>query len=270
MTALYISLGVGGGIIVIIAVILLIPRCKVIRYDKADKALLEAFDFGNVLVFGRKRHGKDLIFAHVIAMRGEKHYANIPYDENTEVRPLSDLNVGDNTFKDFINDTVRPFTPNFEEGYDFWISDGGIYLPCHYDKELDNQYPGMPIFFALSSQLYDMNVHLNSQAVERPWKKLKEQADLFIQALRTTPHGEYLYVKTVWYDKLNNAANETNSIAKYIIRIPIAELKYDTRYFREFLFDCPPKTQQYFSKLLGRLSSHERKKSKIKALEKRD
>lgn len=231
---------------------LLRPKYVAYKFDEADRQLLSAFDFGNVLVFGRKRHGKDLLFAHVIAMRGEKHYANIPYDHNTEVRPLSDLNVGDNIFDDFINGTIKPFTPIFDEGCDFFISDGGIYLPCQYDKELDRLYPSMPVFFALSGQLYDMNVHLNSQAVDRSWKKLREQADFFIQAVRTVPYGEYLYVDTVWYDKYNNALNETNPIAKYAVRIPIAELKYDTRYFREFLFDSPPSTRNYLSKIISR------------------
>ena len=188
-----ILLSVGGACLISIALFFLLrPKYVAYMYDEADMALLSAFDFGNVLVFGRKRHGKDLIFAHVIALRGEKHYANIPYDNNTEVRALSDLNVGDNTFDDFVNCTVQSFSPTFDEGFDFFISDGGIYLPCQYDKELDKLYPSMPIFFALSGQLYDMNVHLNSQAVDRSWKKLREQADFFIQALRTDLHGDCL------------------------------------------------------------------------------
>lgn len=220
--------------------------------DRADKWLVNEFSRCNTLTFGKKGSGKDLIFAHVIALRGEKHYANIPYDGNTEVINLSEINVGDNTFEDFIKGTVRPFHPRFEEGCDIYVSDGGIYLPCQYNTLLNQRYPGMPIFFALSRQLYDLNVHLNSQAVGRSWDKLREQADSFIQVLGTVARGDCLYVKIRGYDKLSDAEKETNCTAKFTVRIPIAELQYDTRYFRQFLFDCPPRTRNQILSIILR------------------
>ncbi|MDE6401239.1 MAG: hypothetical protein K2L54_01355, partial [Clostridiales bacterium] len=145
------------------------------------------------------------------------------------------------------------FPPRFKEGCDAYVSDGGIYLPCHYNKELNAKYPSMPIAFALSGQLYDMNVHLNTQALNRPWDKLREQADSYIQVLRTIPHGEYLYTKIVGYDNYDDALNERNPTVKFTVHIPIAELMYDTRYFREFLFDSPPKDRDIIlSKILSR------------------
>lgn len=238
MTWLWVIIGIISGIAGIISVILLTRRKIVTSSSRADAWLLNEFGRCNVLVYGKKRQGKDLIFAHVIALRGEKHYANIPYDENTEVITLDELNVGDNTYIDFINGTVRPFPPRFKQGCDVFVSDGGIYLPCQYNKELNAKYPSMPIMFALSGQLYDMRVHLNSQALGRSWDKLREQADSYIQVKRTVPHGEYLYTSIVGYDSYEYALNETHPIAKFTVHIPIAELKYDTRYFREFLFDC--------------------------------
>lgn len=251
----WILIGIATAVLIAVAVtflsILLKRRVTEWKLTEADLWLLHEFERCNVMVFGKKRQGKDLIFAHVIALRGEKHYANIPYDENTEVITLSDLNVGDNTFEDFINGTVRPFSPRFVEGCDVYVSDCGIYLPCHYNKELNQRYPGMPIFFALSGQLYDLNVHINSQALCRPWDKLREQADSYIQVLRSVLRGDSLYVKILGYDKYRDAENEVNPIAKFTVRVPIAELKYDTRYFREFLFDCPPKTRdKILSKIL--------------------
>ena len=243
---------VGACVICTALFFLLRPKYIAYKYDEADRFLLNEFGRCNVMVFGKKRQGKDLIFAHVIAMRGVKHYANIPYDENTEVIELSELNVGDNTFKDFINGTIEPFSPRFDEGLDVFVSDCGIYLPCHYNAELNAKYPSMPIFFALSGQLYDMRVHINSQALGRPWDKLREQADSYIQVLRTVPRDEYLYTTIVCYDKYTNAEHETNPIAKYTVRIPISELTYDSRYFREFLFDCPPSTQDYLENIIWR------------------
>lgn len=240
-TEIYITCGVCGGAALLAGLIVfLVRRGHEIRLDAADRFLLDEFGRCNVLVFGKKRQGKDLIFAHVIALRGEKHYSNIPYDENTEVINLSELNVGDNTFTDFVNGTVKKFSPRFEERCDVFISDGGIYLPCHFDKELDAKYPGMPIFFALSGQLYNLNVHLNSQAVGRPWKKLREQADSYIQVKGNTFRDGAFYVRIIVYDKFSDAENEINPKAKYTVRVPLAELKYDTRYFREMLFDMPP------------------------------
>lgn len=248
----WLIIGIIGGIAAITTIALITRHQVVTSPDKADIWLVNEFSRCNVLVFGKKRQGKDLIFAHVIALRGKKHYANIPYDENTEVITLDELNVGDNTFEDFINGTVRPFSPRFDEGCDVYVSDGGIYLPCHFNKELNNRYPSMPIFFALSGQLYDMNVHLNTQALGRPWDKLREQADSYIQVLRTIPRGEYLYTKIVGYDKYENALNETNLTVKFTVRIPVAELTYDTRYFREFLFDSPPKVRNKILSVLSR------------------
>ena len=196
----WLIIGIIGGIAAITTIALITRHQVVTSPDKADIWLVNEFSRCNVLVFGKKRQGKDLIFAHVIALRGEKHYANIPYDENTEVITLDELNVGDNTFEDFINGTVRPFSPRFDEGCDVYVSDGGIYLPCHFNKELNNRYPSMPIFFALSGQLYDMNVHLNTQALGRPWDKLREQADSYIQVLRTIPRGVYIYKMIFGYD----------------------------------------------------------------------
>ncbi|MDE6402167.1 MAG: hypothetical protein K2L54_06090, partial [Clostridiales bacterium] len=114
MTWLWITVGIIGGVAAITAAVWLVHRKIVTLPDEADAWLVNEFRRCNVLVFGKKRQGKDLIFAHVIALRGEKHYANIPYDENTEVITLDELNVGDNTFEDFITGTVRPVQPRFE------------------------------------------------------------------------------------------------------------------------------------------------------------
>ncbi len=252
MLWLWITLGAIVAVCLTTGIVLLLRRHKIVLVDKADAWLVQEFSRCNVMVYGKKRQGKDLIFAHVIALRGEKHYANIPYNENTEIISLDELNVGDNTFEDFINGTVRPFTPRFEEGYDVYVSDGGIYLPCHFNKELNTKYPGMPIFFALSGQLYDMRVHINSQALSRPWDKLREQADSYIQVLRTDRRDDYLYTRIVGYDNYDNALNEKNPTVRFTVRIPISELKYDTRFFREVLFDSPPACGDILSKILWR------------------
>lgn len=208
-------------------------RNKVLKRSAADEWLVGEFERCNVMVYGKKRQGKDLIFMHVIAMRGQKHYANIPYNFQTEVITLDEINLGDNTFEDCINGTITPIDPRFDEGCDIYISDGGIHLCSDYNQKLLELYPSMPMFFALSGQVYGLNVHINSQALVRVWSKLREQADSYIRCIRTTRKGDCLYVDIEAYDKYSKAEQEKDPYKRCKICIPIHEIKYDTRYFRK-------------------------------------
>ena len=228
------------------------PKYIAYKYDEADRYLVSEFRRCNVLVFGKKGTGKDLIFAHVISLRGEKHYANIPYDYNTEVIELYEVAAGDNTFVDCVNGTVRPFTPRFEEGFDVYMSDLGIYFPSSLYVLLDKLYPSLPVDMALSRQLYNSNRHGNCQALERPWIKIREQADSYIQTLGTVEVGDYLFVHIRCYDTYENAKNEKNWVAEFNVRIPKSELMYDSRYFRNIFFENPPTTQDYLDNFLCR------------------
>lgn len=214
------------------------------KLDEADAWLLNEFRRCNVMVFGKKGSGKDVIFAHVIALRGEKHYSNIPYDFNTEVIQLIEVAAGDNTFIDCINGTVRPFVPRFDEDCDIYISDAGIYFPNTEYAILDKLYPSMPVLLALSRHLYNNNIHTNCQAFDRPWKKIREQADSYIQVLRTVVRDDCLYVHILGYDKYKNAENETDPTVEYVVRVPVKELMYDSRYFRKVFFAAEPSAHE--------------------------
>lgn len=229
-----------GVIGLIIAVVALSRRHRAILLDEADEWLVNEFRRCNVMVWGKKGSGKDVIFAHVIALRGETHYSNIPYDGNTEVIELHELSAGDNTFIDCINGTIRPFEPRFEECADIYVSDAGIYFPNTMDRLLNELYPSTPVLMALSRHLYNNNIHTNCQAFDRPWKKIREQADSYIQVLRTRDRGDCLLVDILGYDKYGNAENEVDPAAKYTVRVPKYELQYDSRYFRNVFFNDPP------------------------------
>lgn len=251
MIALYIIFGVVGVAAVVITTVALLRRHRKIKLAEADIWLVNEFRRCNVMVFGKKGSGKDVIFAHVIALRGEKHYSNIPYNEDTEVINLCEINAGDNTFEDCINGTVRKFEPRFDERSDIYVSDAGIFFPNTMDKLLDAHYPSMPMFLALSRHLYKNNLHTNCQAFGRPWKKIREQADSYIQVLDTHAHGDCLFVRILGYAKEKDAENEQNPTVKYTVRVPIDELEYDSRYFRTVFFDKPPTANEYvMSKIL--------------------
>lgn len=212
--------------------VFLLRRHKRVLLDEADAWLVKEFRRCNVMVFGKKGSGKDVIFAHVIALRGEKHYSNIPYDDNTEVIELYEINAGDNTFEDCINGEIEKFDPRFDEGCDIYVSDAGIYFPNTLNEKLDKLYPSMPVFMALSRHLYHNNVHTNCQALGRPWKKIREQADSYIQVLRTRNYGDYLLVDIVGYEQQSVNSENLTQVCKYTVRVPIWELQYDSRYFR--------------------------------------
>ena len=215
------------------------------------RQLVDMFENENVMVYGKKGSGKDLITALVIYLRGEKHYSNIYYDENTEIRELSDLHCGGNTYEDFVDGTVKKFDPNFEDGFDFYISDGGIYLGCQYNKELNSKYPEMPIHFALRRHLYDSRIHINSQALGRPWDKLREQQSAFIHTLKTTDCGDCLVVSAISYTRYESALEcfpppeKENSydimrlgqIREHKFLVRKDWIKYDTRHFKELLLE---------------------------------
>ncbi len=215
------------------SVLALVFGLKKRKFSDMDKVLINEFSRCNVMVFGKKGTGKDVLFAHVIALRGEKHYANIPYDKNTEVITLDEINVGDNTYEDFINGTVRPVPARFKERCDIYISDGGVYLPAQYHGLLEKKYPSMPAFFALSRQLYDLNIHINSQALQRPWDKLREQADSYIQILGNYIRKDCMYLRIKIYSDYDEAKAQKNEVLSGTVRVPLSELWFNTRYFRD-------------------------------------
>jgi len=215
-------------------------------FSYQDRWLLNAFDNYDCAVYGLRGASKDVIFAHAINLKGGKHYSNIRYNGDTEVRDLKDLHVGGNEYPDFINGSIKKFTPNFEEGYHFFISDAGVYLGCQYNKELNDNYGELPIHLALRRHLYDSHVHTNSQALNRPWDKVREQQGCFIHALGANDYGKYLIVKAISYTKYESALEclpppdkpdkyhvmKYGEISEHKFKVPVTSLTYDTRHFK--------------------------------------
>lgn len=217
----------------------------------------------NVIVFGHKGKGKDLIFQYFINKRKEPYYSNCDY--GGEFRKDSLLNLStDNDYNDFINDTIKIAKKDEDrEGLDTYISDGGVYLPSNHDTALHKRYKGMPIFYALSRHLYNSNVHVNVQNLERLWKALREQADYYIKANGVIKLPFLLIVKACAYENYNDALQGLKPLKKRILdknesktHLEIAnssrgEIKpffiimlkkhiyYDTREFHKIIFGYP-------------------------------
>jgi len=223
----------------------------ILYWHYQDMWLLHAFDNYDCAVYGFRGSGKDVLFAHSINLKGEPHYSNIWYNDLTEVRDLKDLHVGGNEYPDFISGNIKRFTPNFEEGFHFFISDAGVYLGCQYNKELNVNYGEMPIHLALRRHLYNSHVHTNSQALNRVWDKLREQQGCFIHALGTQNYGDFLVVNAISYTNYESAlaclpppekpdkffTMKYGEIVERRFKVPLNALQYDSRHFKSLLHD---------------------------------
>lgn len=231
--------------------------------------LVSLFKEGNLIVFGKKRKGKDLIFNCVINARKKNCYSNIQFNPKfSQVKNILDFDIK-NTYENFLNYDIKKLDRKdlpFEDNHDFYISDAGIYLPSQYNNILNKKYSSLPILYALSSQVFDFNIHVNTQGLTRPWDKLREQADYYIKALKTIKIGPFFITKFRVYDKYSSAVDDLRPypsslfmkseskanrelyeckngiiVEKFIIQRKKA-IKYDTHAFRKILINDEPDT----------------------------
>ena len=237
----------------------------IVRFVNGKNELKRVFEDGNTIVFGLKGRGKDLIFNKTINARKNNCYANIPYNKLLcTVKDIREFSVSPNTFENILNNDVQIINKNNMENCDYYISDGGIFLPSQYSNTLIKKYPSLPIYYALNRHLTNSNIHINSQYLGRVWDKLREHAAYYIMAERTTKIFGFLITKFIVYDKYDSAssklrpykitgllthsesrANKEDFEAKhgYVKRFWIIQHKnnvyYDSRYFHRVFFGRP-------------------------------
>lgn len=257
-----------------------------------------AFIEGNVIVSGRKRYGKDILFQAVIRWRKEKYLANIDYGGKYQHLDLKELELTPNTYDNFINGDVKKVEKNpYFEKHDIYISDGGIYLPSQADSKLHKTYPSMPITYALTGHMWANGIHINAQRLERIWKSLREQADYFIRIRKRCLKLPFVFVVfTTEYEKYESAKQELNPLSsrlfnkfskaemdKYkaqngfikngFIIVPKSYLKYDTRAFHKIIFgeEAPRKeNNNLWKKLKSYFTNWKKIKKSSKKLRKKD
>lgn len=250
-------------IIIIVLAVFLVGATLVLLFLSwlNKKRLCARFRANNVIVFGRKGKGKDLIFQEVIHKRGERYRANIDYGYKlVEIIDGRYCNVDPNTYVDFIEGSVQKIEKKPDsEGVDVYFSDAGIMFPSQMDSALHKRFPSFPIYYALSRHLYGNNVHCNTQALPRVWKALREQADYYVRAdgiiklpfvivARFTTYTKYEtacrdedVAKTRLFNKFSKAETDTlnasrGEVKKGFFFIRKRSIKYDTRYFHRVLF----------------------------------
>lgn len=242
-------------ITILIMILLIVGAFSALKQFKNRKELKEIFFRNNVIVFGKKGTGKDVLFNYITNTRKE-YYANIPYtNPNYELITPNDLKLSNNTFESLLLNNINKCNWNYKENVDFFISDCGVYLPSQYDSILHKQYKGLPLFYALSRHIGCHNIHINTQALDRVWKVLREQADIYIKTIDTIKLPFFLKLKYRVYDKYTSALNDIRPITNnklfgssdslkiqsanvgYIkessILLSKRKCKYDSRYFKK-------------------------------------
>lgn len=181
--------------------------------------VIRRFARGNVIVTGLRGRGKDLLTANVVCRRDLPYISNIDYGGKHIPLDFKDINVGENSYKNFIDGNVKQYVFPYPKGTDVYISDAGIYLPSQYCNQLNNAYPYLPVYFALSRHTSRANVHTNVQSLGRCWDKCREQSDCFITCnwCKVLPFGFVLQIVTTY----DNAEACNARIKPCRIRVPL-------------------------------------------------
>ena len=118
---------------------------SLIRSSMDKKFIMKAFDAGSVTVTGHKRRGKDMLFSYVVNRRKKPCLSNMKYSDQTTIVDIKELNLGENDYKHFIDGNVQQIKKREEwEGQDYFLGDGGIYLPSQHQGDLVKTYPTLP------------------------------------------------------------------------------------------------------------------------------
>ena len=78
--------------LVIAAVVILVIAFIIMRYWNIAR-IADLFDLNNVIVYGKKGKGKDVLFAAVIHKRKKPHFSNIKYEDSTDVKSINYYNM---------------------------------------------------------------------------------------------------------------------------------------------------------------------------------
>lgn len=170
------------------------------------RRIIKLFERGSVSVFGQRGTGKDVLFGNVIARRKKPYTSNLYYGGTFTPLDLNLLNMSGNTYRQLISGKPIPFDyPENQKCNDIYISDVGAYLPSQFCNELNRDYKGLPLFFALSRQIAHLNVHTNTQFLGRPWDKLREQSDIYVNTRKCIFFGKLVFMKVRLYEKYESA-----------------------------------------------------------------
>lgn len=189
------------------------------------RKIIRLFENGSVTVFGQRGTGKDVLLGNVIARRKTPYISNMDYGGKYIPLDFKNLSCGENTYKELLSHRIKPWEyPEGLKGNDIYISDVGIYFPSQYCNELNRDYKYLPTFFALSRQVARCNVHINTQALSRPWDKLREQSLNYINTRWCKFIGNLVIMKVRIYERYDTACA---NIAPFRMKLPLVSKSSD-------------------------------------------
>ena len=219
----------------------------------------------SLIVFGKRGHGKTLLFSVMARMSRKSGYLSTgPLCQEGEILVdiARDLSVSPNTYRSFIRGELTEI-PRIEEfeGRPVFIDDAGIYLPNYADAELKKAFPSLPIAYAIWRHLYNAPWFINSQAVGRTYRLIKEQADGMIKARRVRWIGPIGILRLTYFSNIQSADLDLSPFPKpplfrgrgdwkarraeyeathgeirdFLLLVRSRSHRYDSRYFRSLL-----------------------------------
>lgn len=181
--------------------------------------IMKIFDRGNTCTCGPIGSGKDMMIANVVVRRSKKYISNVDYGGSWIEFDPTVLDVGKNTFKNFLTGNVNKYIYPYPDGADLYISDAGVYFPSQHCSELNKLFPFFPTFFALVRQLGDARIHVNVQALPRVWDKIREQSqDFYIRCIWCKVFHGYTVQLVRVYDKYESCADK---VKPFSVNVPI-------------------------------------------------
>lgn len=211
---------------------------------------------GNTCIDGLRGCGKDILMANLVARRNKPYISNVDYkctikNNNAIYIPLDfkKLDV-ENNYKTLVSGNIIPYDYPYPERCEIYISDCGIYFPSQYNGELNKEYKSLPVFMALSRQVAQTNLIVNTQSINRCWDKIREQCDLFIKCNWCKVFKGLVIQKITIYDKQQSCIDRVEPYEH--IKIPILASK-------EMRANLTMKDEELYRKFRedkGRVKSH--------------
>lgn len=238
-----------------IALAVLVVRCIL------GRVFLKRIQQDSLIVFGKRGKGKTLLFSEMTRNEKKGYLSNTDFKHKKgELIDYNQINLDPNTWENVLNGVYHKVPRQEWEGKAVYLDDAGIFLPNFADGTLKKRYPSLPLAYAVWRHLYNAPIHINSQAVDRVYKLLREQADGFIRCRGCVRIFGFAFVRCTYYDRINSAREELSpmgarlfnkyskaevdqfralhgTIKNFLIFAPSWRNKYDSRYFRSVFFD---------------------------------
>lgn len=204
--------------------------------------IIKMFEEGNVCVCGLRGTGKDVVFGNVIARRKKPYVSNLDYTdgENYQKLDFDKIDVGKNTWRNLLKGKVRYYKFPYQSGSDIYVSDVGIYMPSQYCSELNREFPHLPTYMALSRQVSHNNFHINVQALNRSWDKIREQSDQYIRCRYLCKWLAKLGIilqKITIYDKYQSCVDRVEPCRIRLPLIASAEVRQQAELYLDKFFN---------------------------------